>query len=399
MSPNEIDLGAQEELTQDQKDIIGEISNISMGAAATALSNIIGKKVTITSPNVELATMESIDGIQRTPSVGVIISYTEGVVGKDILIIKQADATKIVNVLMGGMMPEDAEFDELHLSAMAEVMNQMMGSAATALSDFIGRSVNISPPNAFILTDDNKAEKLSFIYDQLNGIVLVRFIFSVEDMFESDIYMIMTHEFTDELIRIMLQNMGIADMTEVGEEMRTVQSPQVSAPPVAPMPTPEPVTSPVMPAQPVYPDVEPQMAPAQPMQPPYPQNPVVYGQDVRQEQAAAMRAPVMQTAIRPAVLPSFDPADNLTPDEAANFELIQEVPLELSVEVGRARKLVKEVIDFSVGTIVELDKQAGDPVDIIANGQLIARGEVVVIDESFGVRVTEIINKKSKGRA
>ena len=371
MSPN----GAQNEngghdfLTKDQIDIIGEVSNISMGSAATALSNIIGKKVTITSPQVEMGTDETIEIIQRVPAIGVIISYTQGIVGKNILVIKKTDATEIVRILMGGDLPDDDEFGELHISAIGEVMNQMMGSAATALSGFIGKSVMISPPDAFILTDENKAEKLGFVFEKIEQIVFVKFLFSVEDMFESDIYMMMTHEFTNELVQTMLEKIGITQMEQT--KVKNIEQPEQ-------MQTLAPVQS-----QP--------LAPAEQVRRPA-------ASEETQVQAAAMTAPIMQTAIRRAVFQDFEPQDAQATDGLSNFELIQEVPLELSVEVGRAQKLIKEVMDFSVGTIIELDKQAGDPVDIIVNGQLIAYGEVVVIDESFGVRVTEIINKKTKRR-
>jgi flagellar motor switch protein FliN/FliY len=360
-------------LTQDQIDIIGEVCNISMGSAATALSNIMSQKVTITSPRVEMASEETISEIDKIPSVGVIISYTEGVIGKDILIIKRDDAKAIVKALMGEDIPGDEEFGELHISAVSEVMNQMMGSAATALAGFIGKSVNISPPVAFILTDENKSEKLSFIYDNISNIVFVRFRFNVENILESDLYMIMTREFTDELVTALLQNMGVVEMPKAkGENAQPQAMPPLQPPPAAPPRAQSPPPQP----RPIQRDPEEQA----------------------QAQVAALRASVMQTSIRPAVLPDFGPEEVINTGDLSNFELIQEVPLELSVEVGRAKKLVREVMDFSVGTIIELDKQAGDPVDIIVSGQLIARGEVVVIDESFGVRVTEIMNRKNKGR-
>ena len=368
MSPSDAQMaGAYGELTKEQIDIIGEINNVSMGSAATALSNIMGKKVTITSPRVEAGSRETIEKLQQIPSVGVLISYTSGVVGTDFLVLRQSDAEEIVKVLMGGEVPGEEDFGELHISAIGEVMNQMMGSAATALSGFIGKSVNISPPSAFILTDENKQEKLNFLYDSIDELVFVKFLFRVEDMFESELYVIMTRKFSIEMVNAMLISMGL-----------TASEP-ASPQPVPPQPVPpQPVPSQPAPPQPAY---------SQPMS-----QPVINRTPADQAAASLQAAP---TIVRPAILPSFEPqTPPMNSDEEANFGLIQNVPLELSVEVGRARKLVREVIDFSVGSIIELDKQAGDPVDIIVNGQLIAHGEVVVIDESFGVRVTEIINNE-----
>jgi len=381
-------------LTQDDIDIIGEVSNISMGSAATALSNIMGKKVIITSPHVELGTEEAIENIQRIPSLGVIISYTEGVVGKDILIVKKSDAVEIVKALMGET--PDEEFGEMHISAIAEVMNQMMGSSATALSTFLAKSVNISPPTAFMLTEENRKEKLKFIYDQVNNVVLVRFLFKVEDVLESDLYMIMTREFSEELVAIMMRNLGLDQAEEQLPEPQYYAPPaaqepppQYYAPPAAQEPPPQYYAPPGAPPQYYAPPGAPPQYYAPPGAPP---------QYYAASQAAASAMPMPQTQVRPIKLASFDSQPAMSPAERSNFELIEDVPLELSVEVGKAHKLVKEVIDFTVGSIIELDKQAGDPVDIIVNGQLIAHGEVVVIDESFGVRITEILSPKNNGK-
>ncbi|HEX2937556.1 MAG TPA: flagellar motor switch protein FliN [Ruminiclostridium sp.] len=422
------------ELSQQDKDIIGEVSNISMGSAATALSNIMGKKVVITSPTVEIGTTESISNIDRVPSLGVIISYTEGIVGKDILIIRKSDAIEIVKALMGADMVGE-EFGEIEISAIAEVMNQMMGSSATALSNFLGRAVNISPPSAFMLTEENRMEKLNFIYEQANNVILVRFLFKVEDVLESDLYMIMTREFAAELVDAMLKNLGLSaepqdsgeaavlpEQPQAQQELPEQQSPQYAPqepqyapqePQYAPQEQPTPqyappeqqapqYAPPVQPTPQYAPPVQPTPQYAPPVQPapqysPYQQTPPQY-YNPAPAQTAAAAAVMPMSQVKPVQLASFDSQPPLGPAEKSNFDLIQDVPLELSVEVGKAHKLVKEVIDFTVGSIIELDKQAGDPVDVIVNGQLIAHGEVVVIDESFGVRITEIIDPKNNGK-
>jgi flagellar motor switch protein FliN/FliY len=415
-------------LSKQDSDIIGEVSNISMGSAATALSNIMGKKVIITSPHVEIGSEETIDKIERIPSIGVIISYTEGVVGKDILIIKKSDAAEIVKTLMGDDSP-DEEFGEIQISAIAEVMNQMMGSAATALSNFIGRTVNISPPSAFMLTEENRMEKLNFIYENANSMVLVRFLFKVEDLIESDLYMIMSREFSSELVAAMMKNFDDgsgnaeeanaeeANAEEANAAQQAAPQPPVQDAPINPAPQyappepqyaqPAPQYAPpapqYAPPAPQYAQPAPQYAPpapqyAPPAPPQYaPPAPQYYAPAAAQASAAAMPQ-ADQTRVRPVKLSSFDSQVSPNANDNSNFELIQDVPLELSVEVGKAYKMVKEVIDLTVGSIIELDKQAGDPVDIMVNGQLIAHGEVVVIDESFGVRLTEIVDPKNKGK-
>lgn len=372
-------------LTEEQADIIGEVSNISMGAAATALSNIMNKKVTITSPHVEMSRSEELEHIQQIPSVNVIVSYTSGIGGSNMFIIRQHDAAEIVKGMTGDMLEEsEPDFGELHLSAIGEVMNQMMGSAATALSGFIGRPVNISTPSAFILTAENRAEKLSFLHND-RSLVFVRFLFRVEDTIESDLYMLMSPEFAGELVDVMLQKMAPPDEAGQAKPAETPEKRQDPAEPSADDLRAAGVARQVAPQTTVSAQVAAAASTgAAAYAPPMP--------------AVSGGGSAARTAVRPVVLPTFDePAASLSPDEAVNFDLIQDVPLDLSVEVGRARKKVREVIDFSVGSIIELDKQAGDPVDIIVNGQLIAHGEVVVIDESFGVRVTEIVGKTNAG--
>lgn len=77
-----------------------------------------------------------------------------------------------------------------------------------------------------------------------------------------------------------------------------------------------------------------------------------------------------------------------------NMDLIMNVPLNVSIEIGTTKRKIKDIMGFTQGTVIELDKQAGAPVDIIVNGQLIAHGDVVVIDDNFGVRITEIVGTK-----
>ncbi|MFO7160005.1 MAG: flagellar motor switch protein FliN [[Clostridium] cellulosi] len=413
------------ELSQQDKDIIGEVSNISMGSAATALSNIMGKKVVITSPTVEIGTEESINKIERVPSLGVTISYTEGVVGKHLLIIKKSDALEIIKALMGEEMVSD-EFGEIETSAIAEVMNQMMGSAATALSNFLGRTVNISPPTAFMLTEENRMEKLSFIYENANNVIMVRFLFKVEEILESDLYVLMTREFAEELVDAMIKNLGLNDAgAENNAPAQETSEPQQSAVDVKPpvqqnAPQSQPAAAQYAPqVQPAAAQYAPQVQPAaaqyvpqgQPAaapqyipqsQPAASQYPPQYYNPASAQAAASAAMPMTAAApmsqVKTVRFASFDSAPPAEPADKSNFELIQDVPLELSVEVGKAHKLVKDVIDLTVGSIIELDKQAGDPVDVIVNGQLIAHGEVVVIDESFGVRITEIIDPKNNGR-
>lgn len=351
----EQNLTQQITLTQNEIDIIGEVCNISMGSAATALSNIIGEKVSISSPIVEIATRETINKIQTISSIAVKICYTSGIIGSDMLVIRKKDVMKIVNRLMGEVVSEE-DFGEMQLSAIGEVMNQMMGSSATSLAKFLDKSIDISPPEVYELTEENKEVILGFINDDLQNLIFVKFIFKVENVFESDLYTIMTREFGEELVRAMMKNYG-----QEQEPIIVAPAPKIAPPPVAP-----PIRT--------------------------------YEEVAATSASARVENNNVRTQVYPIKLQSFDAPVNLQPQEISNFGLIQDVPLEISVEVGRAKKMVKDILELSSGSIIELDKQAGDPVDVIVNGQLIAHGEVVVIDESFGVRITEIVSKKNSNR-
>lgn len=361
-------------LSKYENDIIGEVCNISMGAAATAFSSIIGEKVMITSPEIMPATQESIQQVHKIPAVGVAIQYTKGIGGSNLLIIKKEDVLKVVSRMMGKPVAEE-EFGEIHMSAIAEVMNQMMGSAATALSGFIGTEVSISPPEVFLLTEENKHESFDYLYTKINNQVLVQFQFTVEHVFESQLINIMSHEFSETLIRTMMQKYGASSESAAGGEPAGTPAAGTST---AVSSGASPSASPAgMPASPAAADT-------------YREAAASVGNMAAGAGVSSVQQEVKQ--VHPVILPDFG-----TPSPGvagpSNFGLIEDVPLEISVEVGRAKRQVRDIIDLASGSVIELDKQAGDPVDVLVNGKLIAHGEVVVIDESFGVRITDIASK------
>jgi len=103
-----------------------------------------------------------------------------------------------------------------------------------------------------------------------------------------------------------------------------------------------------------------------------------------------------QTPVRGVQFP--DIANFSADGQESNINLLMDVHMEMTVELGRTKKSIKEILGMGEGTVIELDKLAGEAVDVLVNGQLIAKGEVVVIDENFGVRVTEIINPMDRIR-
>lgn len=343
---------------------IGEILNISMGSAATAISKMLDKRVDITTPEVSLKLANEITLEELEPAVGVQITYVEGIFGNNVMVLRKADVNSILNIMTGGVMgasPDD-ELDEMGLSAICEVMNQMMGASATALADFLGRSVNISTPTPV---------EISFGEPFLSNppeeqMVVVNFSLLIENVVNSRFLSVMTAE----LARDMLQSFSLGD----SEPAEPTEPTAVSAP--EPIPA-EPTTAAAPKPMPVQP--KPQAAPPKPAAP-----------------KVLAKEAIEYSEARPVVLQNFDEPENyfLDEEQPENLDLIRSVPLEISVEIGKAVRKVKEILEFVPGTVIELDKQAGAPVNIIVNGQPIAKGDVVVIGDNFGVRIVEILKRE-----
>lgn len=368
--------GAGEELlTEAERDAVGEIANINMGTAATTLSTLLNNKVTITTPRVSYVTVDELSQQYDRPCVFIHISYIEGIDGNNILILKESDVKVITDLMMGGDGSNiEGELSELHLSAISEAMNQMMGSAATSLSSMLERKVDISPPLAS-LVDLNDTIDDTKITNILEGtIIQVAFDMKIGDLVDSQIMQLYPCEFAKELYNKFI---GGADNAPA------------SQPEPAPAPQPEPVPAPAAPqGQPAMqqPYMDPSMMQGQPMmQQPY--------MDPSMMQGQPMMMPAQGMNIQPAQFQQFNVGYSPLMQEE-NIGLIMDVPLEVTVELGRTNKSIKEILDFAPGTIIELDKLAGEPVDVLVNGKFVAKGEVVVIEESFGIRLVEISDNK-----
>lgn len=380
-------------LTDTEKDAIGEIANISMGSAATTLYSLVNRKVNITTPVVSLEQWEEMIGGYERPCVFIQIKYTAGLDGHNILILKEHDVKIITDLMMGGDGTNtDGDLSEIHLSAISEAMNQMMGASATSLATMLGKMVDISPPEATLvdLSAINAGEEISPF---LGGtFVKIAFRMQIGDLIDSTIMQLYPCDFARFLCEAFM-NGGLA-----------IQSDAAPAPeqPAAPAPPPQQAAAPTVNA----PDMNtagmqgmgaPMMgAPMQPdmnmagMYMPYGMPPQGYGMPAygMPPMQPAAQAPSMN--IQPAQFQNF--AGGVPGAGApANIDLIMDVALEVTVELGRTKKSISEVLDFAPGTIIELDKVAGEPVEVFVNRKLVARGEVVVIEESFGVRITEII--------
>ncbi|MFG6330132.1 MAG: flagellar motor switch phosphatase FliY [Lachnospiraceae bacterium] len=363
-------------LSEAERDAVGEIANINMGTAATTLSTLLNNKVTITTPRVSYVTINELSEQYDRPCVFIHISYIEGIDGNNILILKEHDVKIITDLMMGGDGTNtDGELSELHLSAISEAMNQMMGSAATSLSSMLERKVDISPPSASLvdLNDTiDDTEILNFLEDQ---IVQVSFDMKIGDLVDSQIMQLYPCDFARELYNKFMNNtMGGASTAEP----EPAPAPQ---PATAPQPAPSAAPEPAMAQQPVQPQPPVQDPSMMQMQQPMP------GQQMVQQ---PYMMPVQNVNVQTAQFQPFNAGVSPLMQQE-NIDLIMDVPLEVTVELGRTNKSIKEILDFAPGTIIELDKLAGEPVDVLVNGKFVAKGEVVVIEESFGIRLTEIV--------
>lgn len=456
-------------------DAIGEIMNISLGASATAISTLLGTKVNITTPVVQVKNKENFEFRELEPAIGVEIAYVQGIDGRNIMMFSRNDVRIIVSMMMGSEIPED-EFvmDEINASAIREAMNQMMGASATALSEFLGTTVDISTPISYEITDGAAFKDKYFEGAEEN--VVIRFTLEIEDNLKSEFLNIMSVDLVKKLLKPFTAQFGMGEEEEdeVVASSEEAVSPQVeeSAPEApaaaeapaaeeAPMPAksgpidqatadallasllaeqngegaseatpapaaepaaaPEPVAAAPAPTEPAaaapapQPVAAPQPAPAQmaPQMMAMPQG-VAYQDPLTLQLLNQMQQSQTQmlelirdiqggknkeakssepSLIKPLNSREFENEGGEAGENPDNREMLMKVPLEISVEIGRTRKLVKDILDFTQGSLVVLDKMAGEQADLYVNGECIAKGDIVVVEENFGIRITEILKK------
>lgn len=374
-----------EKITDDEKDAIGEVANISMGTSATTLYSLVNRKVNITTPVVEMARWEDVIEDYERPCVFIKIKYTVGLEGTNILILKESDVKIITDLMMGGDGTNiEGELGEIHLSAISEAMNQMMGSSATSLSSMLGRMIDISPPESSLLNTEmmQKGEDISSF---LGGdFVKITFRMQIGDLVDSKIMQLYPVDFAKSLYGYFMDN-------QEPEPAPSLMTPEMSQP--VPTPSePTPMVSMDMGAASMGMAPTPMgMAPTPMSMAPSPMGMAPsMGMPSPMNMGMQNMASMPNINIQPASFQAFSGDVNAMQSQE-NISLIKDVPLEVTVELGRTSKVISDILDFAPGTIIELDKIAGEPVDVLVNGKLVAKGEVVVIEENFGVRVTEIL--------
>jgi len=341
------------QLDEMEIDALGEVGNISLGNSATALSALLNQKVEITTPHVRMITMEELRSRYPIPHVALRVGYTEGFKGENVLILTQRDASVIANLMMGGdgVVDESLEMEPIALSAVQEAMNQMMGAAATSMSTVFSMRIDISPP-AVEIFDFSQEKSIVDSFSLWESMVIIEFDLKIGTLIDSKIVQLAPLDFSKQLI----------------QKLFSASTTTTESAPTAPTSSQEPVreqaTAPQPPPEPRY------EAPPEQKKEPVGVSPVQFGQfsEVQQE------------------------------GPPGNIGMLYDVPLNVTVELGRTRRSVRDILELTQGSIIELDKLAGEPVDVFVNNTLIATGEVVVIEENFGVRITEIVNTKERLR-
>lgn len=392
-------------LTTLEQDALGEIGNITFGSAATALSTLLGRKVDITTPQVSVIAKEDVSKTFPEPNVAVHVNYVDGFTGINMLVIKTRDAQVIADLMLGGSgHPEETELNEIHISAVQEAMNQMMGSSATSMSTLFNRFVNISPPGIDVL-DFGRGEADDLLTEEV--FIRVSFRLTIGDLIDSSIMQLLPVWFAKEMVSILMGGGSETPAEASGPPPQAAPAATAQTPPAAPSAPPQSpaYSEPQQPPQPpMYGEVPPPQPnyggyPPPPMQyPPYgvpPYGYPPYGQPPMPPQQPAVppqqASPPPDRNVQSAQFSDLNGLGN-PGAENTNLNLLLDIPLKVTVELGRTQKQIKEILEMSQGSILELDKLAGEPVDILVNNKLIAKGEVVVIDENFGVRVTDIIS-------
>jgi flagellar motor switch protein FliN len=338
-----------------EQDALGEIGNISFGSAATALSTLLNQKVEITTPTVSVVKRTELKDEFPIPHVAVQVTYTEGIEGANLLVIKKSDAQIIADLMLGGEGTNPSpEFGELQLSAVGEAMNQMMGSASTSMSTIFNRKVDISPPKIDFLDVESDS---SLIPDE-EILVKVSFRLKVGDLIDSNIMQLIDAEFSKSLVQKLMNPEPVAE-----------QEPVADYKPQDEKPVPQPSLR----------DHEDSYV----------------QRETRPEPPSTYQPQMRDVSVKPASFSDFSDFGS-SQTESKNLDMLLDIPLQVTVELGRTKKTIKDILEMSAGSIVELDKLAGEPVDIFVNHKMIAKGEVVVIDENFGVRVTEILSQRDR---
>ncbi len=347
------------EMTDIEEDTLGEIGNICMGTSATTLSTLLGKKVSITTPRIRYTSRHELSSDYPLPYVVIEVEYSDGLKGSNILVVKKEDASIIADLMMGGS-GQVIDLDDMSLSAVSEAMNQMMGSATTSMSSMFDHRININPPRVSMV-DFAEDESMGVLFnEEYDNLVKISFKMVIENLLDSEIMQLIPFTYAKEMANTLMNTIPDSDPeTSIAESM--VRPPKQEE-----------------------------------IQPDTPASAVEWDEPLAWESTSGVETSHQdavkkeQVPVRPVQFSGLD--ETTTRPEIRNIDIILDVPLDISVELGKNKMSIKEILELGPGSIIQLDKLAGEPVDLLVNGKLIAKGEVVVIDENYGIRISAIVS-------
>jgi flagellar motor switch protein FliN/FliY len=376
LNPTSLGFSTEDYLDAMEQDALGEIGNISFGSSATALSALLGQKVSITTPSISVVDKTMLEEEFIHPYVAVKVEYTEGLSGMNMLVIKQTDAAIIADLMLGGDGTEpNQDLGDIHLSAVQEAMNQMMGSSATSMSAVFNKKVDISPPTIDVIDVLLDRGRENIPDDDL--LIRVSFALQVGELIDSNIMQLLPLEFGKKLVATLVGGNAEEEVAAVAE----------MAPPKQQQQQQQQSQSQVQNVQ----HSNSSFGHNQSM----PQSNINSSYGYTEPRQETKRSQEPQVQVQQVQFANFE-SPSLNQSESQNLNMLLDIPLQVTVELGRTKRSVKEILEMSSGSIIELDKLAGEPVDILVNSRLIAKGEVVVIDENFGVRITDILSQTER---
>lgn len=330
-------VGTSSGLSSQQMQVFTELLREVKESQGSNLSGMIGKTVTFAEPDIDLISNGSFLSTLPEQIVEVRIDFSEGLQGHHSYIFSPEIATAVAGLMMG---QEGVELNDAALSALEEAGNSIAGTAVTVIGDKTGATV-LTTPGQTQLTARNDI--------QLPEGEFVRVSYSVQ--IDGETPAMMTEIFSLPLVVSLAGLLGASE------------------------------PAPVEPAGGGF-DLGGAFEPKG------------FDQGDLSGGLETFMSPQAQPSVQSVQFPNLTPGTPST--EQGNIGLLMDVYMEMTVELGRTKKLIRDILAMGEGTIIELDKLAGEPVDILVNNKPIAKGEVVVIDENFGVRVTEIVDQRER---
>ncbi len=338
-------------------DVLREFGERFLGPSGASMAMLLGQdRVDVSCVDAKAASWAEFK--MTLPAFVAIVQtgFEQSIKGPVLIIVKPHDVAVFASMVMGGDGKSGVatELSDMEFHAFGEVMGQVLAASATSATQLLGKKLGLTAPqvsqvdlNQFALPAEYAAQGVVFTYSLVVG-----------DILNTEFYCLITENEAQAL-----QN-SLSPAEEKKEEVMGESSSATEQQ--------EPSLADLLGA--------------------------VEGSSTPSETTASAPAKQKEVSVQPVQFSSFEAGGGASAPTAmpANIELVLDVPLQVTVELGRAKKTVKEILELSTGSIVELDKMDGEPVDILANGKLFAKGEVVVIGETFGVRVVEIVSPQER---